>query len=61
MLAGVALEREMRRHQSHDQRAADVDEQGRIGKSAAEGPADQNIDAVTERGAEAAAQKHNKI
>jgi hypothetical protein len=55
MLAGVALECEIRRHQSHDQRTGNINEQGRIRKSAAKGPADQNIDPVPERGAEAAA------
>src|SRR4029077_19023551 len=59
-LRGIALEGEIAREQSHHQRSGDVLDQRRIGKCGAEPACGYEIDPVTQRGAEPAAEEDDQ-
>src|SRR5437762_5427004 len=60
MLRGVALEGEVGRKQAHHQRAGNVLEQRREGKRCAEEPREDEIDAMAQRRADAAAEEDDQ-
>jgi hypothetical protein len=61
MLRNAASKGEQRDQHAHDDRATDIFKQSRVGKRRAQQPREGQIEAVTQRRANAAANKYDDI